>query len=111
MLSDDGCTYISRISADINIASTSNHNKPYYILIIMQQKLPNYTLHKAAYDGFCAETIQTTKRFDRERKWHRHCLRVSPKLHELLGEKFTNHFSNNADISITEIIEIQNLIP
>ena len=43
-------------------------NKPYHILIIMHQKLSNYTLHKAAYDGICAETIQTTMRFDRKRK-------------------------------------------
>ena len=28
----------------------------------MHQKLSNYTLHKAAYDGICAETIQTTMR-------------------------------------------------
>ena len=68
MLSDNGCTYISRISADVDIAPATNHNKPYYILIIMHQKLLNYTLHKAAYDGICAETIQTTMRFDRKRK-------------------------------------------
>ena len=67
MLSDNGCTYISRISADVDIAPATNH-KPYYILIIMHQKLSNYTLHKAAYDGICAETIQTTLRFDRKRK-------------------------------------------
>ena len=48
MLSDNGCTYISRISADVDIAPATNHNKPYYILIIMHQKLSNYTLHKAA---------------------------------------------------------------
>ena len=34
----------------------------------MHQKLSNYTLHKAAYDGICAETIQTTMRFDRKRE-------------------------------------------
>ena len=68
MLSDNGCTYISRISADVDIAPATNHNKPYYILIIMHQKLSNYTLHKTAYDGICAETIQTTMRFDRKRK-------------------------------------------
>ena len=49
MLSDNGCTYISRISADVDIAPATNHNKPYYILIIMHQKLSNYMLHKAAY--------------------------------------------------------------
>ena len=37
MLSDNGCTYILRISADMNIAPATNHNKPYYILIIMHQ--------------------------------------------------------------------------
>ena len=58
MLSDNGCTYISRISADVDIAPATNHNKPYYILIIMHQTLSSYTLHKAAYDGICAETIQ-----------------------------------------------------
>ena len=68
MLSDNGCTYISRISADVDIAPAIHHNKPYYILIIMHQKLLNYTLHKAAYDGIYAETIQTTMRFDRKRK-------------------------------------------
>ena len=76
----------------------------------MHQKLSNYTLHKAAYDGICAETIQTTMRFDGKRKWHRHSSRVLPKFHELLGDKFTNHVSNNADFSITGIIEMQNLI-
>ena len=64
----------------------------------------------AAYNGICAETIQTTIWFDRKQKWHRHCLWVSPKLYELLGEKFVIHFSNNADFSITGIIEIQNAI-
>ena len=72
MLSDNGCTYILRNSADMDIAPATNHNKPYYILIIMHQKLSNYTLHKAAYDGISAETIQTTMRFDRKRKWQRH---------------------------------------
>ena len=71
----------------------------------MHQKLSNYTLHKAAYDGSCAETIETTMWFD----W-KQCLQVSPKLYELLGEKFANNFSNNADFSITGIIEILNLI-
>ena len=61
MLSDNWCTYISRISADVDIAPATNHNKSYYILIIMHQKLSNYMLHKAAYDGICAETIQTTE--------------------------------------------------
>ena len=32
----------------------------------MHQKLSNYTLHKATYDGICAEIIQTTMRFDRK---------------------------------------------
>ena len=76
----------------------------------MHQKLSNYTLHKAAYDGICAETIQTTMRFDRKRKWYRHSSRVSPKLYELLEEKFANHVSNSADYSITGTIEMQNLI-
>ena len=76
----------------------------------MYQKLSNYMLRKATYDGICAETIQITMRFDRKRKWHRHSSGVSPKLYELLGEKFTNHVSNNADFSITGIIEMQNLI-
>ena len=31
MFSDNGCTYISWNSADIYIAPTTNHNKPYYI--------------------------------------------------------------------------------
>ena len=110
MLSDNGCTYISRNSADIDIAPATNHNKPYYILIIMHQKLSNYTLHKVAYDVICAETIQTTMRFDRKRKWHRHSSRVSLKFHELVVEKFANHVSNNADFSITGMIEMQNLI-
>ena len=51
LLSDNGCTYISRNSADIDIPPATNHSKPYYILIIMHQKLSNYTLHQAAYDG------------------------------------------------------------
>ena len=68
MLSDNGCTYISWISADVDISLATNHNKPYYISIIMHQKLSNYMLHKAVYDGICAETIQTKMRFDRKRK-------------------------------------------
>ena len=35
---------------------------------------------------------------------------VSPRLDELLGEKFANHFSNNSDFDIFDIIEIQNQI-
>ena len=31
MLSDNGCTYISRISPDGDIAPATNHNKPCYI--------------------------------------------------------------------------------
>ena len=106
MLSDNGCTYIPRISADIDIAPAINH-KSYYILITMHQKLSNNTLHKAAYDGICAETIQTTMRFDRKRKW---VARVSPEWYELLDEKFANHVSNNADFSIAGILEMQNLV-
>ena len=58
LLSDNGCTYISRISADTDIASATNHNKPYYILMIMHQKLSNYMLHKAAYEGICAKPFK-----------------------------------------------------
>ena len=76
----------------------------------MHQKLSSYTLHKAAYDGIYAETIQTTMRFDRKRKQHRHSSQVSPKLYELLDPKFVNRVSNNADFSITGMIEMQNLI-
>ena len=110
LLSDNEWTYISRNSADIDITPATNHNKPYYILIIMHQKVSNYTLHEAANDGICAVTIQTTMRCDRKRKWYRHSSRVSPKLYELLDEKFANHVSNNADFSITGTIEMQNLI-
>ena len=67
-------------------------------------------LHNAAYDGICAETIQTTMRIDRKRKLHRHSSRVSLKLHELLDEKLANCVSNNTDFSITGIIEMQNII-
>ena len=38
MMSDNGGTYISRISADVGIAPATNHNKPYCILIIMHKK-------------------------------------------------------------------------
>ena len=69
--------------------------------------MANNTLHKAAYDGICAETIQTRMRFDRKRKW---VVRVSPEWYELLDEKLANHVSNNADFSIAGIIEMQNLI-
>ena len=112
MLGDNGCTYISWIFSDIDIAPATNHNKPYYILIIngMHQKLSNYTLHKAAYDGICAETIQTMMRFDRKWKWQSQSSRVSPTLCELFGEKFANYISNNADFSITGIKEKQNII-
>ena len=99
MLSDNGCTYISQISVDVDIAPATNHNKPYYILIIMHQKLSNNTLHKAAYDGICAETIQTTMRFDRKRRgFHRNCMSFSMKN------------LRNRVFSITGMIEMQNLI-
>ena len=67
-------------------------------------------LHKAAYDGICAETIQATMRFDRKWKWQRQSSRISPMLYELLGEKFANYVSNNTDLSITGIKEKQNII-
>ena len=67
MLSDNGCTYISWIFSDIDIAPSTNHNKPYYILISLHQKLSNYMLPKVVYDGICAETILTMMRFDRKR--------------------------------------------
>ena len=35
---------------------------------------------------------------------------VSPKSHELLGDKFANCFSNNSDFDIFDTIEIQNRI-
>ena len=73
----------------------------------MLQKLSNYTLHKAAQDGFCVEIIQNMVQFDRKQKCHRHCLQVSPKLDELLGDKFGRHFSNKSDFSIADVIEIQ----
>ena len=110
MLGNNGCIYISRIFSDIDIAPAKNHNKPYYILVIMHQKLSNYTLHKAAYDGICAENIQTTMWFDRKRKWQRQSSRVSPTLYELLGENFANYVSNNTEFSITGIKEKQNII-
>ena len=37
-------------------------------------KLSNCTLRKATHDGFCAEIIQTTLRFDRKQKWFRACM-------------------------------------
>ena len=35
---------------------------------------------------------------------------VSPKSHELLGDKFANCISNNSDFDIFDTIEIQNRI-
>ena len=67
-------------------------------------------LPKVVYDGICAETILTMMRFDRKRKWQRQSSRVSPTLYELLGEKFANYVSNNADFSMTGIKEKQNII-
>ena len=52
----------------------------------MQQKLSNDTLNKAAYDGFCAETVQSRMQYDMKRKWH-HGFRVSLKLYEVHGDK------------------------
>ena len=49
-------------------------------------------------------------RFDRKRKWQRQSSRFSPTLYELLGEKFANHVSNDADFNITGIKEKQNII-
>ena len=37
---------------------------------------------------------------------HMHGL-VSPKLHELLGDKFVSFISNNSDFDISDIIEKQ----
>ena len=37
MLSDNGSTYISRISADIDNSPTTNRNKPYYFLAATKQ--------------------------------------------------------------------------
>ena len=43
MLIDTRCTYVLWIYTPIDIAAATNHGKPYQILMIMQQKLSNYT--------------------------------------------------------------------
>ena len=67
MLSDNGCTYISRISADVDIAPATNH-KPYYILTIMHQKLSNYMLHRRHMMESVLKPYKPRCGFDRKRK-------------------------------------------
>ena len=50
---------------------------------------------KATHDGFCVEINQTMLQLDRKQKWLRMRSWVSPKLRELLNEKFVNRISNN----------------
>ena len=67
MLSDNRRTYVSGISAHIDIALATDHNKQISYLITHATKLSNHTLCKATHDGFCVEISQTVSLLDRSR--------------------------------------------
>ena len=72
-------------------------------------KLSYHTLLKATHDGFCVEISQTMLQLDRKQKWLPMRGRVSPKLREILNDKFANRISDK-DFDIFDTIEIQNRI-
>ena len=99
MLSDNRGTYVSRISTHIDIAPATNHNKQHWILIIMQQ---NCQITRCARQHTMDSVLKSAKlRRDLtgNRTGFTHARsalrgRVSPKLDELLGDKFANRISN-----------------
>ena len=101
MLSDNRGTYVSRISTHIDIAPATNHNKQHQILIIMQQ---NCQITRCARQHTMDFVLKSAKLRCRDLTGNRNgftharptlCGRVSPKLDELLGDKFANRISNN----------------
>ena len=105
MLSDNRGTYVSRISTHIDIAPATNHNKQHWILIIMQQ---NCQITRCARQHTMDSVLKSAKlRRDLtgNRTGFTHARsalrgRVSPKLDELLGDKFAfqirfRHFRHN----------------
>ena len=112
MLSDNGCTYILRISADINIAPVTNH-KPYFNLMIMQQKLSNNTLHKAAYDGLhtnhhavCQETEMASSLF----RFHRSYMSFLMKIRQSRWYQHYRYDRNTKSNSIDRLYRHLNCI-
>ena len=106
MLSDNRGTYVSRISthrhrtSDKSQQATLDFNNH-------ATKLSNHTLCKATHDGFCVEISQTTSRLDRKQNWLHACAvgparPGSPKLDELLGDKFSNRISNKISTFSTQ---------
>ena len=100
MLSDNTGTYVSRISTHIDNAPATNHNKQHKILIIMQ---PNCQITRCARQHTMDSVLKPAK-LRRDLTGNRNDFtharpalsgRVSPKLDELLGDKFANRISNN----------------
>ena len=107
MLSDNRGTYVSRISTHIDIAPATNHNKQHCILIIMQQ---NCQITRCARQHTMDSVLKSAKlRRDLtgNRTGFTHARsalrgRVSPKLDELLGDKFANRISNKISTFSTQ---------
>ena len=107
MLSDNRGTYVSRISTHIDIAPATNHNKQHWILIIMQQ---NCQITRCARQHTMDSVLKSAKlRRDLtgNRTGFTHARsalrgRVSPKLDELLGDKFANRISNKISTFSTQ---------
>ena len=99
MLSDNRGTYFSRISTHIDIAPATNHNKQHWILIIMQQ---NCQITRCARQHMMDSVLKSAKlrRFTHALSALRG--RVSPKLDELLGDKFANRISNKISTFSTQ---------
>ena len=107
MLSDNRGTYVSRISTHIDIAPATNHNKQHWILIIMQQ---NCQITRCARQHTMDSVLKSAKlrrNLTGNRTGFRHARsalrgRVSPKLDELLGDKFANRISNKISTFSTQ---------
>ena len=107
MLSDNRGTYVSRISTHIDIAPATNHNKQHWILIIMQQ---NCQITRCARQHTMDSVLKSAKlRRDLtgNRTGFTHARsalrgRVSPKLDELLADKFANRISNKISTFSTQ---------
>ena len=100
-------TFPGSLHIDIDIAPATNHNKQHWILIIMQQ---NCQITRCARQHTMDSVLKSAKLrrdltgnrtgFTHARSAMRG--RVSPKLDELLGDKFANRISNKISTFSTQ---------
>ena len=109
MLSDNRGTYVSRISthrhhtSDKSQQATLDFNN-------YATKLSNHTLVRQHTMDSVLKSAKPRRGLTGSRNVVAQAGLVSPKSHELLGDKFANCISNNSDFDIFDTTEIQNRI-